>query len=219
MAEIDSGVWQAGGRVEGGQESIREVGRQSQQLSVVYQTVAPEDSLLAAAYLLFRVISTNGQVSHSKLVRAQQATHAADGRLEDLHLAVQVKAPCPLPLSAGSFRPVSVVLDQRLDAVLEVVEGLVAPVLVAAMLVRQRRRGEDGEGGQTVDEGQGVVAQDVVHFDVGGVLAVACEGPAGQWAQLVLGEGMGHVAVEAMVEDVACLLSANNVNTPHRLRK
>ena len=126
-----------------------------------------------------RGVAGDGQRANGEQVCAQQPPKAANHRLEHLHLAVDVKSTAAQAHARGARTPISVLLDQGGHAVLEVPQSLRPGIAVIG-----GRRGKDGQGRETVDKREGVVAQDIVQLDVTGVLAVSRERDAGNRAEL-----------------------------------
>jgi len=112
-------------------------------------------------------------------VCTEKTADPTNDRLEDLDLAVQVKAPRSNARAGRARPPITVVPHKLGHAVLEVAKGLwsgVSPVL--------RPSGEYCERREAIDEGQGVIPECVVELDPPRIVAISRQRGAGERPQL-----------------------------------
>lgn len=109
----------------------------------------------------------------------EQAADAANDRFKHLDLAIHVEAATSYALTRRAIRSIAVFLNQRRDAATEVAQSLgPSPGLVG------RRRREDRQSRQTVNERERVVAEDVVERKMPWIEAIPDKGDAGDGPKL-----------------------------------
>jgi len=106
--------------VKGRKKPVTKIQCQAEKLAIIDEAARPDNALFPSLLAALRTVASDRQIPYCEQMCTQQSSDATYDRLEDLDLAVHIKASTTQALPIWTLGSVAIVADEYLHRLLEV---------------------------------------------------------------------------------------------------